>query len=109
MEKNNHHSFTPGFVLGLFSGVVGYYLFGTPQGEKMRQKLSTEWDGAKKHLIDEGVLPEKIKKHDLKSFLMEAKDRLLRELEIDLETKPSSKARKRTYTHKQKPKQFKGV
>ena len=108
MEKNNHSSFTPGFVLGIFSGVVGYYLFGTKQGKKTRDRLGEEWEQAHQRLIDEGVLDKSTKSKTLGDLLRLAKDELLKKLEVEPEeVKPPRK--KRTYTRHTKQKQFKGV
>ncbi len=108
MEKNNHQSFTTGFALGLFSGVVGYYLFGTKQGEKTRKKIASEWENAHQHLVDEGVLKENLDFENLGEFLHAAKDELLKKLDIEID-QPKSLKKKRTYNRKTKQKQFKGV
>ncbi len=111
MEKNSHHSFTTGFTLGLFSGVVGYYLFGTKQGKKTREKLAHEWGRAHQHLIDEGVLSKNAGFENLGDFVESAKGELLKKLDVE-QTKPkASKAprKKRSYSRQTKQKQFKGV
>ena len=111
MEKNNHHSFTTGFTLGLFSGVVGYYLFGTKQGKKARAKLAQEWKRARQHLIDEGVLTEDTDFKSLGDFIQSAKDELLKKLDVKLDDQTPRKAprKKRSYARQTKQKQFKGV
>lgn len=108
MEKNNHSSFTPGFVLGLFSGVVGYYLFGTKQGKKTRNRLSEEWEQAHQRLIDEGVLDKNTKSKTLGDFVQLAKEELLKKLEVEPEVVKAPR-KKRTYKRQTKQKQFKGV
>lgn len=108
MEKNNHHTFTSGFSFGLFAGVVGYYLFGTKQGEKTRKKISKEWESAHQHLVDQGVLKKKAEFENLGEFLQVAKDELLKKLDVEVEEKRSSHE-KRSYTRQTKQKQFKGV
>ena len=82
MEKNNYHSFTIGFTLGIFSGVVGYYLFGTKQGEKTREKLTEEWEQANQYLIDQGVLNKNTECKNLSDFIQLAKEELLKKLDI---------------------------
>ena len=111
MEKNSHHSFTTGFTLGLFSGVVGYYLFGTKKGEKTRKKLVQEWEQANQYLIDQGILDENTKYKNLEDFVKSAKDELLKKLDIDQSEpkKDTPQHRKRSYTRQTKQKQFKGV
>jgi hypothetical protein len=39
----NQGSFVSGFVLGMCSGAVGYFLFKTEQGKVARTKLHQEW------------------------------------------------------------------
>lgn len=58
MATNDSHqgSFLNGFTLGLFAGAAGYFLFGTPKGESVRKKMSQEWEYAKKHLAEQGVI-----------------------------------------------------
>lgn len=38
--------FFAGLTIGVLAGVVGYYLFGTKQGQQTREKISTEWQRA---------------------------------------------------------------
>lgn len=114
MEKNSHNAFTSGFVLGIFSGVVGYYLFGTDQGKKTQAKLAKEWAKAYQHLVDEGVLDKKPEYEKLSDFVNSAKETLKEKL--DIKDEPAAKTKKsprkkRTYQRKSKTqqKQFKGV
>jgi hypothetical protein len=111
VEKNNHSSFTPGFVLGIFSGVVGYYLFGTKRGEKTRKKLANEWESAQQHLVDQGVLGKDSKFDSLGDLVQLAKDELLKKLEVEPAEPKKDKTprKKRTYKRQTKQKQFKGV
>ncbi|MBU0578529.1 hypothetical protein KKE34_04930 [Patescibacteria group bacterium] len=111
MEKNNQHFFTTGFTLGLFSGVVGYYLFGTKQGEKTRKKLANEWEQAHQYLVDQGVLDKKYECKNLGDFMQLAKDELLKKLDIKPgeQKKDSALRKKRIYIRHTKQKQFKGV
>jgi hypothetical protein len=111
VEKNNHSSFVPGFSLGLFSGVVGYYLFGTKRGEKTRKKLVSEWESAQQHLTDKGVLGKDIKFDNLGDLIQLAKDELLKKLEVEPAEIKKEKAprKKRIYNRQAKQKHFKGV
>jgi hypothetical protein len=111
MEKNSHHSFTTGFTLGLFSGVVGYYLFGTKQGKKTRDKLAYEWDKAHQHLIDEGVISKNAGFKNLGDFVQSGKDEFLKKLDVEQSKPKTRKAprKKRSYSRQTKQKQFKGV
>ncbi len=49
-------SFLTGFTIGLFAGAAGYFLFGTDRGGKVRSELMEEWENAKEHLMQKGVL-----------------------------------------------------
>jgi len=111
VEKNDHSSFAPGFMLGLFSGVVGYYLFGTKQGEKTRKRLSVEWEKAQQHLADQGVLGKNIKYSSLGDLVRLAKNELLKKLEVEPAEPKKDRAprKKRIYKRQTKQKQFKGV
>ncbi len=62
-------SFMVGFTLGIFAGAAGYYLFATENGEKLRKKLTKEWEEAKANMIEEGVIVNN--KISLREFLHE--------------------------------------
>lgn len=50
MQKSNNEqggSFLSGLTLGLFAGAASYYLLGTKDGKKIREKLKTEWEEAR--------------------------------------------------------------
>lgn len=99
-------------MLGLFAGVVGYYLFGTKQGEKSRRKIAFEWEKAQDHLVEQGVLGDGDKFKNLNEIIQKFKDELLKKLEIEPIEEPKktkSPRKKRTYQRKKKQKQFKGV
>lgn len=101
-------------MLGLFAGVVGYYLFGTKQGEESRRKISLEWEKAQDHLVEQGVLGDgdQFKNLNLNEIIQKFKDELLKKLEIEPIEEPKktkSSRKKRTYQRKKKQKQFKGV
>lgn len=53
MQKNEDTqggSFLSGLTLGLFAGAASYYLLGTKDGQKLRDRLKNEWDEAKGNL-----------------------------------------------------------
>lgn len=56
-SNTSQGSFLNGFTVGIFAGAVGYFLFGTDKGGKVRQTIGKEWDQAKVHLAQEGVIP----------------------------------------------------
>lgn len=56
MQEDSHGSFLNGFTIGLFAGAMGYFLFATDKGQKVRKQLNTEWEKAKKELEDSGKI-----------------------------------------------------
>lgn len=56
-SSSSQGSFLNGFTVGIFAGAVGFFLFGTDKGGKVRQTVVKEWDQAKVHLAKEGVIP----------------------------------------------------
>ncbi len=59
MKQDNSNSFLTGFSWGLITGAVGYFLFGTDQGKKVRDEISEEWQKSKEKLAEEGVIEDK--------------------------------------------------
>lgn len=51
--------FVAGFSLGMIAGAAAYYLFGTEKGRVLRAQLVEEWEGAKDHMVDDGVLKDR--------------------------------------------------
>ncbi len=111
MAENNNNAFAPGFMLGLFSGVVGYYFFGTKQGEKTRKKIAQEWDRAQEYLASQEILGDDNQFSSLGDLVNFAKDELLKKLEVEVDKPKKVKLHrvKRTYRRRIKQKQFKGV
>lgn len=40
--KHKNNSLTPGFLLGVISGVIGFFLLATPTGRKVRTQLEKD-------------------------------------------------------------------
>lgn len=55
-DSAHQGSFLNGFLAGLFAGAAGYFLFGTKKGETVRSKVEQEWNTAKEHLAQKGVI-----------------------------------------------------
>ena len=55
-QSDDGSSFVTGFTIGLFVGAAGYYLFATDKGAKLRKELVADWEEAKIHLVEEGVI-----------------------------------------------------
>lgn len=66
---HDSNSFVTGFTFGLFAGAAGYFLFGTKKGEELRRQLVIEWEEAKEHMAQEGVITHQ--KVSLRDFLEE--------------------------------------
>jgi gas vesicle protein len=58
MPQKDQGSFLTGFSLGLFAGAIGYFLFGTDNGKKVRTDLNKEWNEAKEKLAEEGIIED---------------------------------------------------
>lgn len=57
-NTNSPGSFASGFTLGMLVGAVGYYLFATDRGIKLRKTLLKEWEGAKEELAQKGTISD---------------------------------------------------
>lgn len=56
MSKHDEGSFLTGFSLGIFAGAMGFFLFGTNDGKKIRHDLNQEWEKAKVKLAEDGII-----------------------------------------------------
>ncbi len=68
-QSEDGSSFVTGFTIGLFAGAAGYYLFATEKGAKLRKQMVADWEGAKEHLIEEGVIEDN--RISLRQFLFD--------------------------------------
>lgn len=115
MSQESRPSFVAGFSLGLFSGVLGYFLFGTERGQKVRAELSQHWAEAQAHLKEEGVL--ETEGQSLREFFEQLKNEILAGLEIDsaefefkeFEFNKKHKKKRRLSLGKKEPEKFKGI
>lgn len=57
--NESQNSFATGFTLGVLTGAVGYFLFATERGTKLRYQLLQEWEEAKGRLVDEGIIQDR--------------------------------------------------
>lgn len=55
-QDPSQNSFVTGFMVGLFAGAAGYFLFATKQGAELRRQLLEDWEDAKHHLAEEGMI-----------------------------------------------------
>lgn len=58
MDKEKS-DFTLGFVVGVLTGVAGYFLTRTKEGKDLRSKVSSEWGSIRKRLEEEGLIQPK--------------------------------------------------
>lgn len=63
-ESRDQSPFFGGFALGVVAGAVGYYLLGTEEGRKVKDKIVKEWqltrDEIMKLATESGVRPKPI-------------------------------------------------
>ncbi|MCC6711561.1 MAG: YtxH domain-containing protein [Candidatus Pacebacteria bacterium] len=57
-RKNSfsEENFMTGFSVGLAAGAAGMYLFGTDEGEELREELKAHWKEAVSDLLAEGTI-----------------------------------------------------
>lgn len=114
MEKSHSPSgFAAGFSFGLVAGVVGYYLFGTDDGRRVRVKLADEWSQAQQFMQKRGVLDQSTPV-SLGAMVNQLKNQLLAAVELDLSPAESQKSTSSHRSHRRqyrrhRPTQFKGV
>ena len=110
-EDTQQSSFTTGFTVGLFAGAAGYYLFGTKQGAQLRRQLVQDWEDAKEHLVEEGVIAHS--NVSLRGLLKELVHQAVSQTEeVERRFLPDERVRKATKTparKKEMAKRFKGV
>lgn len=54
MADRDQGSFIGGFTIGMFAGALGYFLFATNKGKKIKTELVKEWTAARTHMPDRG-------------------------------------------------------
>ncbi|NCN45402.1 MAG: hypothetical protein COU63_01620 [Candidatus Pacebacteria bacterium CG10_big_fil_rev_8_21_14_0_10_36_11] len=59
-KKNSYsqENFMTGFAAGMAAGAIAMYLFGTDEGEKLREDLKDHWRIAAKDLLAEGTIED---------------------------------------------------
>lgn len=103
--SSDQGSFLAGFSIGLIAGAVGYFLFATDKGEKVRDSIQEEWQSAQKRVMNNGGEAVQASIRDL---VKQAVDQVMAKIEI----KPVAKtvAKKKEAPKKAKPgNKFKGV
>lgn len=98
-------SFLAGFSIGLIAGAVGYFLFATDKGEKVRDSIQEEWESAQKRVMNNGGQAVQASIRDL---IKQTVDQVM----AKIETSPTKKteAKKKDVIKKAKSgNKFKGV
>lgn len=107
-KQNPQHdsgSFLSGLSIGLIGGAVGYFLFATDKGEKLRKQMKIEWKDIQKIAAPE--IEEKIQNKDslrdiVGTFFSEMLEQAKTEQKMAEEEATKAKTKK-------KKKLFKGV
>jgi gas vesicle protein len=107
-DNDNSKGFTAGFALGLITGAMGTFLVGTERGSEVRSKLSKEWEKAREYLKEQGLMSEEQEK-TFAELLSMIKTKVIDEVGLTEELEEKRPGKKRSYTKKSKPTQFKGV
>lgn len=97
--SENQGSFLGGFALGLFAGAAGYFMFATKDGSKIKETIKKEWQEAKDHLAEEGLI---------KDINISLSDMIHEWLDLKPEPK-TSPGKKNTKVKTAKTAKFKGV
>ncbi len=112
VDQREQQLLVGGFSLGLLAGAMGFYLFGTEDGQRLRKKLNVEWDRAQDYFQQQKLFPEKEPKN-LAEFLEQLKEKIMSELELDPDLFSSEKAhgpkKRRLPPKKNPPEKFVGT
>jgi gas vesicle protein len=99
-RPNDQGSFLTGFTLGIFAGAVGYYLFATDKGKKLRTQLNQEWQEARTQVGPE-VFPY--------SSLRDVFESLAHKLQIELPARKEKASPRKAKSPSTAKSKFKGV
>lgn len=104
MSDRDQGSFIGGLTIGMFAGALGYFLFATDKGKKLKKELAKEWDQARATLPDKGEgLTSYVSLKDLFSQIKQRIEESVEEAESKLASQPRKKAGPKKTT------KFKGV
>lgn len=103
MAQKDQGSFIGGFTIGLFAGAVGYFLFATDKGKKIKKQMAHEWQQAQANMPDRGQGLANF--NSFRDVLVHIKDQI--EEQVAESEKKSSRTGKKKTAKKQS--KFKGV
>lgn len=112
VDQREQQLLVGGFSLGLLAGAVGFYFFGTEEGQQLRKKLSHEWDQAQDYFQQQQLFSGK-EPQNLAEFLAQLKEKIMSELELDPDLfspeKDHGPKKRRLPPKKSPPKKFVGT
>lgn len=100
-NSNDSGSFLTGLGLGLIGGAVGYFLFATDKGDKVRKQLAKEW---KSHKVSTDTVSDGVT--SLKQLAGELFNDILQKAQEEQKAAEEEVIKTKT---KKKKKMFKGV
>jgi gas vesicle protein len=103
-RQSDQGSFLTGFCVGVLSGAVGYFLFATDRGEKVRRSFQDEWQSASKQMVSQSG---EVAVSSVRSILREVVDHVATKFELQ-EIAPKATQKKKKESTKTSNK-FKGV
>lgn len=106
--QHDSGSFLSGLGIGLIGGAVGYFLFATDKGEKVRKQLKIEWKDIQKVVtpaVEETVKSEGSFKEMIGTFFSEMLEQAKEEQRLAEEEATKAKEKNK----KSKKKMFKGA
>ncbi len=116
VDQRDQRLLVGGFSLGILAGSIGFYLFGTEEGRRLRQRLNDEWEQAQDYFQQQRVFGEK-QPQNLAEFLKTLKEKAMEELALDpdlfstaqVPDKSTESKKRRLPTKKSPPKKFVGT
>lgn len=108
-RKNSfsEENFMTGFSIGLAAGAAAMYLFGTDEGEELREELKAHWKEALKDLLAEGTI--ETAEEDIWQLFKDILNKTVTELDQN-DPSLTSKSKSTNFNRAQKRKNlFKGV
>jgi len=114
-SKPKSTPFVSGLIVGLFAGSVMHFLTKTEEGELIRDKLAQEWQVARKKLLEDNLIDEKVpvEAEEMLHYLWLQLAQGVHQLIVGLETTKKSRRPKSlsasTKANKSRRLKFKGV
>jgi gas vesicle protein len=107
-SSHDSGSFLTGLGVGLIGGAVGYFLFATDKGEKLRKQFKVQWKDIQK-MAKPMVEEAQQKDGSLKELLGEFFNEMLEQAKVEQHQAEEDAAKVKEKSKKGKKKLFKGV